>query len=554
MIGRRSFLGQLGTGAALAQSRSGTTDPARVDVLRPPDVVSLHSAAGSMPLARAGGVEVVAEPRRAPGGWEVPIVVSAPDAALEHVCLRWRGSMSPDWRYLGDHWERSYGDLEWRASVPDRLMPWYFAIADGRSAHGYGVKTGANSICFWQADAEGVSLWLDLRNGGSGVRLGPRRLEAAVVRATPARAGRSAFATVRDLCRMLCDRPRLAAAPIYGGNNWYYTYGVNFGPADILRDSEILADAAPADEKNRPFMVIDMGWNPSPEGAGPNTRGGERFGDMAGLAAGMRARGVRPGIWIRPLYTSAKLPDGWRLRGKEVGGLSTIDPSVPEALEQVSREVRLLREWGYELIKHDYSTYDILGRWGFQMGARLTEAGWGFADGSRTTAEIVLAFYRKLREAAGDGLLLGCNTVGHLGAGLFEAQRVGDDTSGKEWERTRRMGVNTLAFRLPQHNTFFAADPDCVPITSAVPWGMTRQWLDLVARSGTPLFVSADPAALGAQQKAALKTAFAAASRPQAGAEPLDWFESTSPERWLLGGAETAYRWCGDEGASPFAG
>ena len=68
------------------------------------------------------------------------------------------------------------------------------------------------------------------------------------------------------------------------------------------------------------------------------------------------------------------LPDGWRLRGKEVGGLSTIDPSVPEALEQVSREVRLLREWGYELIKHDYTSFDLLGRWGFSMAADLTAA------------------------------------------------------------------------------------------------------------------------------------------------------------------------------------
>ena len=42
--------------------------------------------------------------------------------------------------------------------------------------------------------------------------------------------------------------------------------------------------------------------------------------------------------------------------------------------------------------------------------------------------------------------------------------RTGDDTSGRIWERTRRMGVNTLAFRLPQHNTFYHIDADCVGI------------------------------------------------------------------------------------------
>ena len=60
--------------------------------------------------------------------------------------------------------------------------------------------------------------------------------------------------------------------------------------------------------------------------------------------------------------------------------------------------------------------------------------------------------------------------MGHLGAGLFEIQRTGDDTSGHVWERTRRMGVNTLAYRLPQHGTFFVIDADCAAHTSQTPW------------------------------------------------------------------------------------
>jgi len=63
------------------------------------------------------------------------------------------------------------------------------------------------------------------------------------------------------------------------------------------------------------------------------------------------------------------------------------------------------------------------------------------------------------------------------------------------------MGVNTLAFRMAQHNRFFAADADCVPLTGGIPWELTRQWLDLVARSGTALFVSVDPAAITAEQR-----------------------------------------------------
>jgi alpha-galactosidase len=568
MIPRRRFLTAIGLGsalpAALAQPGARPSELARCDVLRPPDAVSLQTAAGYTALQRAGnrwqtaGVEVTAEPRRAGDSWEVPVAVSAPGAELEHIHLRWHGAMSQRWRVLGDHWERSYGDLEWRGSVPDRTMPWYFLITDGSAAHGYGVKTGASALCFWQADPAGVSLWLDVRNGGAGVRLGERRLEAAVVVATRAETGRTPFQTARALCRAMCERPRLAAAPIYGGNNWYYTYGENFSAADVLRDADTLSDAAPAGEPNRPFMVIDMGWSPNAEGAGPNNRGNQRFPDMPGLAAKMRARGARPGIWIRPLLTVDRVSDSWRLPANRLSGavkppFAVLDPSVPEALQYVRESVSGVRKWGYELIKHDYSTYDLLGRWGFQMGVQLTNPGWHFADRSRTSAEIVLAFYRALREAAGDGLLLGCNTIGHLGAGIFEAQRIGDDTSGREWERTRKMGVNTLAFRLPQHNTFFAADPDCVPVTPQVPWQMTRQWLDLVARSGTPLFVSADPASFGAEQKSALKAAFAYACKAQGDAEPLDWMETTAPEHWKLGGKSATYEWYGGEGVSPFA-
>src|ERR1039458_5679315 len=52
-----------------------------------------------------------------------------------------------------------------------------------------GVRTGAASICYWQADAGGMTLWLDVRNGGGGVELGDRRLEAATIVVRKGRAG-----------------------------------------------------------------------------------------------------------------------------------------------------------------------------------------------------------------------------------------------------------------------------------------------------------------------------------------------------------------------------
>ena len=160
--------------------------------------------------------------------------------------------------------------------------------------------------------------------------------------------------------------------------------------------------------------------------------------------------------------------------------------------------------------------------------------------------------YAAIREAAGDSLILGCNTVGHLSAGLFESSRIGDDTSGHNWERTRRMGVNSLAFRAAQHDTFHAADPDCVGVTKDIPWALNRQWLDLIARSGTALFVSLSPDAIGPEQERDLRSALAlAASGPPLG-QPTDWLDTTSPAHWELDGKPAHFDWLGAEGASPF--
>jgi alpha-galactosidase len=471
------------------------------------------------------------------------------------VRLRWKSSVPERWRILNDQWERSYGDLEWRGLLGERVLPWYFLAFDGQATHGYGVATGCKSFAFWQTDPAGISLWIDVRNGGGGVRLGERTLEAATVRVRRGSRDERAFESSRRFCRVLCDRPRLATAPVYGGNNWYYAYGRNCSAADIERDSSLLAELAPA-SPNRPFMVIDDGWSIT-NTAGPWERGNAGFPDMPGLAAAMKHQKVRPGIWLRPLFTTAEIPASARLRARSgsrssVPNLTIMDPTIPDMLEIVRQDIHRCVSWGFELVKHDYTSFDLLGRWGSGMGADLTDPGWHFADRSKTTAEVTLALYRAIREGAGSSLIIGCNTFGHLAAGLFELQRTGDDTSGREFHRTRRMGVNTLAFRGPQHRAFFDLDADCAPITPQLPWLLAARWLDLLARSGTALFVSPDPKALNAESKQAIRRAFAMASAPQDTAEPLDWMDTTTPGRWRMQGQTVEYDWYGAEGGTPF--
>lgn len=560
MPSRRDFLESLVVSAAAIPVGArrlplvaGLAPRGFIDVQRPPDSVMAQTARGDLELApssdgrwTSGAIAVTTTP----GAVSLGVSLAAPGVAVKRVQLRWRGDVRAARFILGDAWERGYGDLEWRGWVPDRVMPWYFATTDGSLTHAYGVRTAPNAFCFWQVDPGGASLWIDVRSGGVGVDLGDRTLDACEVVSRAGRAGESAFAAIRGLCRQMCRSPRMPAAPLYGSNDWYWAYGRN--SADSVRtDAAHVVELSPSG-RNRPFVVIDDGWQPGrgadKTGAGTWDHGNEKFGDMSALAADVKRAGARPGVWIRPLQAPADAPEGWRSSRDR----TMLDPSVAEVREKIAADVTRIRGWGYELVKHDYTTYDVFGRWGYQMGAAMTRDGWTFAAGpSRTTAEVIKDLYSTIRQSAGDALVLGCNTVSHLSAGMFDACRIGDDTSGTEWARTRKMGVNTLAFRGVQHGAFYAADADCVGVTNAVPWSMTRQWLDLVARSGTPLFVSLAPDALGAERRRDLRAALARAAESQPLGEPLDWERTVCPGRWKLDGREFRYDWVGPDGAGP---
>ena len=186
-----------------------------------------------------------------------------------------------------------------------------------------------------------------------------------------------------------------------------------------------------------------------------------------------------------------------------------------------------------------------MNRWGSEMPYEMADEGWHFADRSRTSAEIIVALYEAILESASqhDMLVLGCNTIGHLGAGLMHMHRTGDDTSGLMWERTLRIGVNTLAFRLPQHRAFFDIDADCIGISDLIPWQYNRQWGRLLAGSGTSLFYSVKPDTLPRDQEeelAGMLRRNAAAAEP---AVPLDWENTALPQDWLLDGNVATFNW-----------
>lgn len=485
------------------------------------------------------------------GARQSTVVLESPTLAVQRIHLRWKCRFPGDVLALGDAWERSYGDLEWRPLQAERALPWYAMLHSKQRTVGMGVKTGAASFAFWQVDPSGISLWLDTRNGGTGVRLGDRRLAMATIVTHRGDPGESAFTATQRLCRAMSagtvipsKRGVSSVDVIYGSNDWYYAYGKNTHDG-ILRDADLVRSLAPANG-DKPFTVIDDGYQDH-----------TRFPSMPKLAADIRNRDVIPGLWIRPLRAPADTASSLLLPAARTGRTSeqaplAYDPTFPEALEAIAAVATEACQWGFDLIKHDFTTFELFGQWGSQMGASPTRGNWHFNDRTLTNAEIVSVLYRQLRKNCGeDRVILGCNTIGHLSVGLFDASRTGDDVSGKDWERTRRTGVNTLAFRMPQHKTFFSLDADCVPLTPDVPWSMSRQWLDVVAKSGSVLLISPGPGAVGKEQRSALREAFHRCAERYS-SQPVDWVQTRSPQTWHSSRGPDTYDWVREEGESPF--
>lgn len=463
------------------------------------------------------------------------IFLTAQTSKVKWIKLRWNNlSWDKNVRFLGDAWERGYGDMEWKGMNPNRFMPWYFCAKSEAKSVCYGVKVRPSAMCFWQVDSLGMTLFLDVRCGGSGVNLKGRVIKLADVIACEMRDCTS-FEAMQEFCGQMCEDPILPKYPVYGSNNWYYAYGKS-SESEILADCDYILNLT-KDIENKPYMVIDDCWQEhhrlNEYNGGPWTKGNEKFPDMKALAEKLVQKGVRPGIWVRLLLNEDEnIKNEWRLSHN-----NCIDPTNPEALNYIKEDIKRICNWGYTLIKHDFSTFDLFGKWGFQMSPLVTDDGWHFYDDSLTSAEVVKLLYKAILDASveasnGEALILGCNTVGHLGAGYMHINRTGDDTSGVIWERTRFMGVNTLAFRLPQHGKFYEIDADCVGIDGGISWSMNKQWADVLAKSGTPLFISVRPNILDETEKQELHEILKVASKQEYHVIPVDWEETTCPEHW----------------------
>ena len=469
----------------------------------------------------------------------VEVYLHALTSSVSRINLEYSLNVEDDDLVFIDSIERGYGDMSWSTLNNQRSGYWYAFIdnPNNKLLNAYGVNVQCNSIVSFILQKDKLFVDINTLSGGVGVYLQNRTLHACTLISNEYK-----YENVFDSCKeflrkLMCDiKMKEVGHNVYGFNNWYYAYGES-SYEQIIKDTKLLKEVTTG-LKTTPYMVIDDGWSVNPCG-GPWVVN-EKFGDMEKLAKEMKDLGVIPGIWFRPLKdTSGKLK---QFTHPNMDFL--LDPTCPEVIEQIESDVTNFVNWGYQLIKLDFVTVDITWKYGFQMEEGITDLGWRYKDNHYTNAEIILNMYRAIESAAnGKAILIGCNAIGHLCAGICELNRIGDDTSGQEWERTRKMGVNSLAFRLIQNDVFYKIDADCVGIMGLISWEKNKQWLDVLAKSGSPLFVSCDPKDATEEIKEDLRKAFIINEQQSNVCYPVDYSNNLLPNKWSIDGEIVEYDW-----------
>ena len=109
-------------------------------------------------------------------GNTLELYITANESKPRFVELQWNFASKDDVYVLGDAWERSYGELEFRKLCDiDRNMPWYFIATDKKTSFCFGVKTQPNAFVGFTYKADGIKALVDCRNGSCGVELNGRK-------------------------------------------------------------------------------------------------------------------------------------------------------------------------------------------------------------------------------------------------------------------------------------------------------------------------------------------------------------------------------------------
>ena len=460
------------------------------------------------------------------------VVINPCPVPVKYAKLRWNEPICGLEKMLGDQWERSGGEVghEWTGVIPHKIMPWYFHCVKGEENAFYGVKTGANAFCAWQVDSKGLTLYIDLTCGDGGTLITSPLTLCETVSAC---FFGDAFLSSEKFCALMCDKPVLPKSPVFGVNNWYWAYG-NISHESIMVETDYLLLMTKG-AVNKPYMILDDGWQASRRkdfNGGPWDKCNDKFTSMSETAQMILEKGALPGIWFRPLYTVGSTPlDAMIKTGNDTDKI-VLDPSHPYTIEKIESDTRRIAEWGYKLIKHDFTSIDITGAGPIRKSGKICRDGVRFYDNKKTTAMLMKDCYNAVQRGAGESEVIGCNTVGHLTAGIHSIQRVGNDTSGRSFEWTRRFGINSM-MRLGQNGTFFNVDPDCAAFTERVPISENLDFLEVCALTGMTTLASVTPGMLKGSDLERINSIYKMASENKSRHIIAGYTDTVCPEKFV---------------------
>ena len=476
------------------------------------------------------------------------VTVYPSGSPVKFLKLRFRGDLSFVDKVYGDTWERSGGNcfLEWRSVMPSRLMPWFCYLKGNGKTMCYGIKTGADAFASFAVDAHGVTVFINLTNGSGGTDLKEPIAAIELIQHEGAE-GEDTYKVAKRFSSMLCDSPVLPREPIFGVNNWYWAYG-RISYDSVMTETDYLMQMCKG-AKHRPYMIIDDGWQLNRTyGTGAYIGGpwipNERFGDMQRTAKAIHEKGAKAGIWFRPLLTLGDIPEEAKLRNFSAGGF-ILDPSHPYTLEHIKNNAATIRGWGFDLIKHDFSTIDYFGvstLTAENSNAHLYKNKEQPYDKTKTNATIIKDLYKAIQDGAGDADVIGCNAIGHLLAGIHSTYRIGNDTSGRSFEWTRRLGVNSV-MRLPLNDSLYRADPDCAAFTERVDPSLNLDYLEMCAITGMTTLASVTPGILTEEQMKRINEIYLLADRDEDRYGIVSYDKMASPEVFSNGEAIRKFDW-----------
>lgn len=266
--------------------------------------------------------------------------------------------------------------------------------------------------------------------------------------------------------------------------SWYH-YFTKVTEADIVENLDAM------DRLDVPVDVVQLDDGYQSE-LGDWLTLSDRFASLADLAARIRDRGRRAGIWVAPFLVGARSevarrhPE-WLVRGADPDGppasaghnweqdLYGLDTTHPDAAEWLTEVFGTFAGLGFDFFKIDFG-------YGAALPGRRHSEGVPPVVAYRRGVELV-------RAAAGDSYVLGCGAPILPSIGLVDAMRVSADIAlhyeperGDMSQPSQRTAVLNGAARAYQHGRFWVNDPDCLIARPAVE--RREEWAAHVARYG----------------------------------------------------------------------